>query len=87
MWQSSMRLPKGSRSAARPLHLLEHEKAGKTISRKLSVDEAKVLEQWVANRQEVKQIVDRMMTVSQQAFELVLKNKKTGQHRDQITQR
>jgi hypothetical protein len=52
------------------------KKAGKTVSRKLSVDEAKVLEQWVANRQEVKTIVDRMMTVSQQAFELVLKNTK-----------
>ncbi len=55
------------------------KKAGKTVSRKLSVDEAKVLEQWVANRQEVKQIVDRMMTVSQQAFELVSKTKRPKQ--------
>jgi len=52
------------------------KKAGKTISRKLSVDEAQLLEQWIANRQELKQIVDSMMAVSEQAIDLILKQKK-----------
>ncbi len=52
------------------------KKAGKTISRKLSGDEAQVFEQWIANRQELKQIADSMMAVSEQAIDLILKQKK-----------
>ena len=59
------------------------KKAGKTLSRKLSVDEAQVLEQWIANRQELKQIVDSMMAVSQQALDLILKQETAEQNRDQ----
>jgi hypothetical protein len=52
------------------------KKAGKTISKRLSVDEAQVFEQWIANRQELKQIVDSMMAVSEQAIDLILEQKK-----------
>jgi hypothetical protein len=54
---------------------------GKTISRKLPLDEAQVLEKWVANRQEVKKIVDSMMAVSQKAFEIILKQNEKKRHR------
>ena len=63
------------------------KKAGKTLSRKLSVHEAQLIEQWIANRQELKQIVDRMMAVSQQATDLLLKQKKAEENRDQKTSR
>lgn len=50
------------------------KKGGKTISRKLPPKEAQVLEQWVANRREVKEILDGMMAISQKAYPLVLKH-------------
>ena len=54
------------------------KKGGKTISKKLPPEEANVLEQWVANRREAKDILDSMMDVSQKAFSMALKqNDKT----------
>lgn len=49
------------------------KKEGKTISRKLPAEEAQILEQWVANRRETKEILDEMMAISQKAYRLVLK--------------
>ena len=51
------------------------KKAGKTVSRKLSPEEAKLLGEWVANRQELNQIVNQMMSVSQKAFDLAMSEK------------
>ena len=47
------------------------KKAGKTISRKLPPEEAHLLEGWIANRQEIKAIVDQMMAISQAAFGII----------------
>ena len=49
------------------------KKEGKTISKKLPAEEAQILERWVANRRETKEILDDMMAVSQKAYQLVLK--------------
>ena len=49
------------------------KKAGKTVSRKLPEEEAQVLEEWVANRRETKEILDAMMAISQKAYPLALK--------------
>ena len=46
---------------------------GKTVSRKLPPEEAQVLEQWIANRRETKEILDDMMAVSKKAYRLALK--------------
>jgi hypothetical protein len=59
--------------------LFDH--TGKTISRKLPLEEAQVLEKWVANRQEVKKILDSMMAVSQKAFKIILKQNEKKRHR------
>ena len=48
------------------------KKHGKTISRKLPPQEAKILEKWVQNRRNVKETIDSMLEVSRQAFELML---------------
>jgi len=56
------------------------KKGGKTISRKLPLEEAQVLEKWVANRQEVKKILDSMMAVSQKAFAMIMKQNEKERH-------
>lgn len=49
------------------------KKEGKTISRKLPDEEAQILEKWVANRREAKEILDQMMAISEKAYPMVLK--------------
>jgi len=56
------------------------KKGGKTISKKLPPEEAEVLGKWVANRQEVKKILDGMMAVSQKAFTIILKQNEKKRH-------
>lgn len=51
------------------------KKAGKTVSRKLSPEEAEVISQWIENRKELTRLIDRMIAVSQQALPLVLEQK------------
>lgn len=48
------------------------KQAGKTVSRKLAPEEARLLEQWIGNRREVKSILDAMMAVSENALPLLL---------------
>lgn len=55
-----------------PYYYWSTKKAGKTVSRKLPPEEAHLLEQWIANRQEVKAILDSMMALSENAFPLLL---------------
>jgi hypothetical protein len=54
------------------------KKAGKTVSRKLHPKEAALLEEWVANRREVKNILEKMMSVSQKALRLLIRESKTN---------
>lgn len=55
------------------------KKVGKTVSRKLPVEEAQILEHWIANRKELKSIVAAMMAVSESALPLLLEEK-ANQH-------
>jgi hypothetical protein len=55
-----------------PYYYWSTKKAGKTVSRKLPPDEAQVLERWIANRRELKRILEAMTALSQNALPLVL---------------
>jgi hypothetical protein len=50
------------------------KRAGKTVSRKLSAEEADLLTRWVENRQELKEITDQMMNLAKEALPLALEN-------------
>jgi hypothetical protein len=56
------------------------KKEGKTVSRKLPPQEAKILEKWVENRRKAKAIMDNMMMVSRQAFDLMLSQEQSTRH-------
>jgi hypothetical protein len=56
------------------------KKAGKTISKKLSEEEAERLGAWVKNRQEVQSILEQMMEISSHALRVIEKRDK---NRDQ----
>jgi hypothetical protein len=61
------------------------KKAGKTVSRKLPPEEARILERWIANRQKVKAILEAMMAVSEKALPATLARTRKGL--DQISNR
>lgn len=42
---------------------------GKTVSKSVSGSDARVIQQWIANRIELESIIDKMKEVSHQAFE------------------
>jgi len=63
-----------------PYYYWSTKQAGKTVSRKLPAEEAQVLEEWIANRREVKSILDTMMAVSENALPAVLAQE--AQNRD-----
>jgi len=63
-----------------PYYYWSTKRAGKTVSRKMSPQEAEVLGKWVGNRRGVKAILDDMMAVSEKALPLLLK--KEAQTRD-----
>ena len=48
------------------------KKHGKTISRKLTLEEAEILEQWINNRRSLSHTVKRMMRLSEHALALTL---------------
>lgn len=73
MRQCSLRLSERAQSPPWSVCLLEHKEAGKTVSRKLPEEEAQVLEKWIANRREAKEILDAMMAISQKAYRLALR--------------
>lgn len=48
------------------------KKKGKTISKKLSVEEAEIIGQWIENRRRVEGTLKEMMQVSEGAFPMLL---------------
>lgn len=55
-----------------PYYYWTTKQAGKTVSRKLPAQEARILEQWIGNRRELKSILEAMMGVSENALPLML---------------
>ena len=55
-----------------PYYYWTSKKKGKTVSRKLTREEAKILESWINNRRAVDATLKRMMKVSKHALGLTL---------------
>jgi len=51
------------------------KKQGKTVSRKLTLEEAEILEEWIHNRRSLTETVKRMMRLSEHALALTLQAK------------
>ena len=51
------------------------KKEQKTVSRKVSEEEAQILERWIDNRRTVEAILKQMNQVAQQALDLLLRGK------------
>lgn len=58
-----------------PYYYWTSKRNGKTVSRKLSREEAEILESWINNRRAIDVIVKRMMKVSEHALDLTLRAK------------
>lgn len=67
-----------------PYFYWSSKQAGKTISKKLSVEEADTLGAWVKNRQEIYEILDQMIEISRKALVFIEKSKS---QRDQKSDR
>jgi hypothetical protein len=55
-----------------PYWQYSHKVAGKTITRRLTPDQARLYQQWIANRRRIDQLLVRMEQVSSQAAEILL---------------
>jgi hypothetical protein len=55
-----------------PYYYWTSKKKGKTVSRKLSPEEAEILEAWINNRRKVDDTIRRMMKVSEHVLALTL---------------
>jgi hypothetical protein len=66
---------KDPRARHGPYYYWTSKKNGKTISRKLSREEAKILESWIENRRKADAIMKRMTKMSEKALALTLKAK------------
>lgn len=55
-----------------PYYYWTTKKEGKTVSRKVSEQEAQILERWIENRRSVEDILKRMNQVAQRALDLLL---------------
>jgi len=51
-----------------------HKVAGKTITRRLTPDQARLYQQWIANRRRLRELLARMEQVSSQAAEILLRD-------------
>ena len=51
---------------------LTWKEAGKTITRRLSADDAQLYQQWIANRHQLEAVLERMRDLSRQADEYIL---------------
>ena len=60
-----------------PYFQLSWKEQGKTVSRRLSPDQAALYRQWVVNRQRLQSIVDKMQTVSHKARRYLLGRKES----------
>jgi hypothetical protein len=58
-----------------PYYYWTSKKKGKTVSKKLTREEAEILEDWISNRRTVDATLKRMMEVSKHAFALTLRAK------------
>jgi hypothetical protein len=56
-----------------PYYYWTTKKAQKTVSRKLSEEEAQILKHWIHNRRTVEGILKRMNEVAQRALDLLLR--------------
>jgi len=55
-----------------PYYYWTTKKAGKTVSRTLTEQQAALLEQWIENRRKLEHILDAMKKLSQEAYEAML---------------
>lgn len=55
-----------------PYWLLTWKEAGKTVSRRLSAEEADLYRQWISNRRQLDSVIRQMQAVSRRAGEYVL---------------
>lgn len=55
-----------------PYYYWTSKRKGKTVSKKLTREEAEILESWISNRRMVDDTLKRMMKVSEQALGLTL---------------
>jgi hypothetical protein len=51
-----------------------HKVGGKTITRRLTPDQARLYQQWIANRRRIDQLLAQMEQVSAQAAEILLRD-------------
>jgi hypothetical protein len=57
-----------------PYWQYSHKVAGKTITRRLTPDQARHYQQWIANRRRIDQLLAQMEQVSAQAAEVLLRD-------------
>ncbi len=57
-----------------PYWQYSHKAAGKTITRRLTPDQAQLYQQWIANRRRIHQLLAQMEQVSAQAAEILLRD-------------
>src|SRR6266536_5494846 len=57
-----------------PYWQYSHKVAGKTITRRLTPDQARLYQQWIANRRRIDQLLARMEQVSSRAAEILLRD-------------
>lgn len=55
-----------------PYYYWTTKKAGKTVSRSLSEQQAVILEKWIENRRQLEHTLDEMKKLSQEAYEAIL---------------
>jgi uncharacterized protein DUF6788 len=60
-----------------PYYQLSWKEKGKTVSRRLPAEHARLYRQWIANRQGLQSIIQRMHGVSQKAHRHLLPAEKT----------
>jgi hypothetical protein len=51
-----------------------HKVAGKTVTRRLTPDQARLYQQWIANRRRIDQLLAQMEQVSSRAAEILLRD-------------
>lgn len=55
-----------------PYHQLTWKQAGKTVTRRLSAEEARLYRQWIANRRRLESLIDQMQRLSRRAGDYLL---------------
>jgi hypothetical protein len=55
-----------------PYYQLTWKEAGKTVSRRLSADEAQLYQEWIANRRRLESVIKQMQGLSRRAGEYLL---------------